>query len=496
MQMKKTFLGFSIGVAFSCVLVIIFLATGVWKRILYPNTDEQVRTRIITPREAGLEPGSALDQQSTRDDNLTTQVLMEEGEVVVAILNRESEEGLAEEQFVVYHTASDAVGPVYLTCISFDAHSMEYRRMWNAPTAATRPETISIYIQDLIGDRNVCVIVTGMNTRYEHTMTIFRPRSLLSRQIPFRKIADLQIDGSIVIQETTRTLAYQQGITSGQSFNIAAYSRDSSSDNILDQLETIYTYNQQSEQYEQTNVTKIPGAQIEQRRLREILSGSPEVFENFLNDLWYYVNPYGAIDTRQYLYFNPSGKEIIFFGDETQQVFEWLRSYPSRLGISVRSRNISISTLLRSIDIELESLESIKIKVFEDVSLKITNITSWDGSYRRAGTASPQTRAPIKPTINALYDSSWGRLQFDTTGEYTLTSGAIERKGRYVFFKADAYDLLEMRPYEGDNTNENRRVYRVEAAGNSVLVLSRVRLGTGTIQQLMEVPVTLTPVEN
>jgi hypothetical protein len=510
--MNRTFIGFSVGVAFSCLLLIIFLATGVWKRILYPNSDEQVRTRIITPREARSDSDSALNQQIAIDDNLTPKVLMEEGEIVIAILNRESEEGLAEEQFVVYHTASDAVGPVYLTCISFDTRSMDYRRMWNAPTAATRPETISIYSQDLVGDRNICIIVTGMNARYEHTMTIFRPRSLYSREIPFRKIAELQIDGSIVIQETTRSLAYQQGITSGQSFNIAAYGYDSSSDNILDQLETIYTFNPGNEQYERASVSRIPGSQIEQRRLREILGGSPGVFENFINDLWYYVSPQGNIDARQYLYFNPSGKEIIFFGDETQQVFTWMNSSPTRYGLYIRSQNISISTLLRFIDIELESLDTIKLRVFEDVRLKITVSTSWDGSYRRASSANPQTaRMPIKPTINALYDSSWGRLQFNPTGEYILTSGATERKGRYVFFKADAYDLLELRPYEAgdlalnigtsantaantENRRDNRMVYRVESTGSS-LILSRVRLGTGTIQQLMEVPITLTPVE-
>jgi hypothetical protein len=494
--MKKLFIYFSIGIAGICLLLIIFLATGLWKKIVYPK-EEHFITKIVTPREAFLTSAAYAAMQMARDENLNTRVPMNVGENVIIILQRESEEGLAEEQYVAYHT-NDAARPVYITCIAYDEKINDYRRMWDLPTAATRPETISLYSQDLIGDRNNCIIVTGMNSKYEHTMTIFKPVNPHRKDIPYKKIAELQIDGSIIIQETGRSLAYQQGITSGQSYTIAAYGHDSSSTNILDQLETIYTYNPRNEQFERTNISRIPGSQIEQRRLREILSGESGVFENFLNDLWYYVNSKGVIDTKQYLYFNPAGREIIFFGDETQQVFQWQNSMPTRYGQYIRSQNISISTLLRFVDIELESLDSIKIRVFEDVRLKISANTSWDGSYRRAGAANIQTaRPPVRRSVNALYDSSWGRLQFYDTGEYVLTSGGITRNGRYVFFKADEVDLLEMRPDEAESQRENRTVYKVESlAVNNTLVLSRVRLGTSGIHDMMELPITLTPIEN
>lgn len=475
-------------------MLIILLATGMWKRIFYPETNDNLRTMIVTP-EASASLTQGQSSQIRWDESLSTKIPMEDGEIVIAILNRESEEGLAEEQIVAY-SRNPAGRGVFITYIAYDEISRSYKRMWDAQTAATRTETISLFSQDLIGDRNNCIIVTGMNNRNEHTMTIFRKSE---RQLPvqaFNKIAEIQIDGSIIIQDTVRSLAYQQGITTGLSYDIAAYGHDRTSSNILDQIETIFSYNPLTDKYEQTRLARVPGSQIEQRRLRELLSGSPGVFENFINDLWYYVSPQGTVDTRQYIYFDPGGREIIFYGDEAQQVFQWQTSMPTGYGIYIRSQNISITTLLRFINIELESLDSIRLRVVEDVRLRIAANTTWDGSYRRAGAAAAKEAvSAIRAGIDALYDSTWGRIRFNSSGEYAITSGtAAERNGRYVFFKVDEQELLELRPEEDNTRGENRMVYRIDSIGNG-LSLTRVRLGTAGIQDLFEQPVILTPVE-
>jgi hypothetical protein len=490
--MKKTFLGFSLGIIIISILLIIFLATGLWRHFFYPEEDGITRTRIIMPGEQSPHPITGHSGVITWNEDINTKVPMEEGEVVIAVLNKESEEGLAEEQFAVFRDAVDS--SMNLTFFRYEESTRGYRRMWNVPVIAARPETISIFSQDLIGDRNNCIVVTGMNAQNEHTMTIFRRSIGQSIHQPYRKIAEIQIAGSIVIREVPRSLAYQQGLARGASHNIASYGHDPLSTNILDQIETIYSFNNSAQQYERTNITRIPGSQIEQRRLRELLSGTPGVFENFIQGLWYYVSPQGTVDTRQYLYFNPARMEIIFFGDEAQQVFRWLVSRPTRFGIFITSQNISISTLRRSIDIQLETLDSIRLLVTEDVRLKIAvSTTTWDGSYRRATAAVMPRQVPqIKNAIDEVYDSLWGRLHFHNTNEYTITSGGNIRRGRYVFFNVDGSDLLEMRPEE---SNEGRMVYRIETVAG-VRILSHVRLSTTGIQDLHEPPITLTPVSS
>ena len=491
--MKRTLLGFSICIALIAVLVIIFLATGSWERFFVKEEEEEIiKTKIVTPQDTAFYSESDAFGQTPLTGSLDTKVPMEVSEIVIAVLNKENEQGISEEQFAVYRNASD-MGTVYITYLDYDSSLRAYRRMWDMPLLASRADTISIYSQDLIGDRNNCIVVTGMNAQNEYTMTIFRRTA---GQRNYRKIAELQIAGSIVIREASRTLAYQQGISRGRSYDIAAYGHDPRSANLLDQIETIYSFNPASQQYEQSSVTRIPGSQHEQRRLRELLGGSPGVFENFIHGLWYYVSPRGTVDTKQYLYFDPAGKEVIFFGDEAQQVFSWLVSTPTRYGLYIRSQNISISTLLRFIDIELESMDRLKIRVTEDVRLKITISTTWDGSYRRAGAAAAANNETQKVTeaADALYDSSWGRLQFFSTGEYTITQGGNIRKGRYVFFNVEGTDLLEMRPDDASESS-SRMVYKIENAAG-VRILSRVRLGTNGIQDLLEPPITLTKIEN
>jgi len=489
--MKKALINSSIIIASLSVLLIILLATGFFNRVIDKESVEDTKTRIVTPRETASISSSDQAGWLIREENLSLKMPLADNETEIAVLNRQSETHQMEEQFVVYRT-NGAATPISLAFIGYDMVQRGYRRMWNTPTAATRSETISLFTQDLIGDRNNCIIVTGMNANNEQTMTIFRHSQGQSTDMEYKKIAELVIAGSIVIQETGRSLAYQQGITRGKSHTLASYGHDSASLNMLDQIETIYAFNPLSEQYEQINVSRIPGSQIEQRRLRELLSGAPGVFENFISDLWYYVTAQGTIDMTQYLYFNPAGKEIIFYGDEAQQVFRWQTSNPTRFGLFIRSQNISISTLLRSIDIELESLDSIRLRVIEDVRLRITANTTWDGSYRRAGAANVrETVSQLQPTIDAAFDSSWGRIHFNSSGEYTITSSVNTRKGRYVFYKVDNNDLLEMRPEVSDS--ENRMVYKTEIAAG-LMILSRVRVGTNGIQDLLEPPVTFTPV--
>jgi hypothetical protein len=307
------------------------------------------------------------------------------------------------------------------------------------------------------------------------------------------------------------------GMARGQSYSITANGRDQESSNILDQVEITYTFNETAGQYEQSRIISIPGAQIEQQRVREIL-GSQRAFEDFIAGLWYYVSPQGTIDVRQYIYFDPISREIIFFADENQQVFIWQNSYSMRYGLNIRSQNISVSTMRRTMDIELESLESVRVKIFEDVRLNFGVNAPWDGSYRKAG--NPQNYASAPPPINsfidAVYDSHLGKLHFFPDGNFELSSGGTVKHGKYAFFYLDDQELLELRNYESRTAEiqliaGSRETYLVEPSAmdeapgagaylvqppRKTIILSRIRLGAMGIQNLREGHITLNLVES
>jgi len=471
------------------------------------NNLERYRTRVIIPSMENDGSGEN-DAWMEHQDEYALKAPLDGEEQFVSALNFDFYNDSIEEQLVAYRSrlapqpgpsAGDplASGQISIAYFSFDEKTGSYRRSWNAPTAASMPGTVSLFTLDLLGDRRDCVILTGMNAEGKHTLTAFHKVEKEDLNQPFVKIAEIQVDGSITIKESERPMAYRQGITKGQPFTILAYGQDSSSDNMLDRIEIEYVYNPSRFFYEQGRITRIPGSQIEQQKVREILSGKPKVFEEFINDLWYHVSPTGAIDRSQYLYFDPGNREIIFYGEDTQQVFSWQNSNSTRYGLYITSQNIAVTTLRRFLDIELESIDSIRMKVFEDVRLKIGVSASWDGSYRRAGKVY-ENDAPARPYIEASYDSSMGRLRFYPNGEYELNSSDQLEKGRYAFFRVNDKELLELRPdrngslHPGQN-NEDRMIYRI-ARNAENLSLSRVRLVPAGIQELQEGQVFLTKV--
>jgi hypothetical protein len=500
---------------------LVFIAAAAGAAFLYfkplqgaEDTENRIRqARVVVPQNMetlGFE-GSGEVERMVYEDAVNAKIALKEGESIVAVLTQDLDGDMVDEQILAHRRALEPDSPVSISYIGFDNALGGYRLIWSAPTVVSRPGTASVYTQDLIGDRSICILVSGMDNNGDQTLTVFRmggaesPRgaeSLRGDSAPqepaFSKIAELRIDGSIQVQEAERSQAYHTGLSGGQSFPIVAYGRDLNSANILDQVERLYTYNETRGIYEQTRTTRIPGSQIEQRRARELLNGGREKFEEFVTGLWYYVSPQGTVDNRQYIYFDPSGGEIIFYGEEIQQVFHWQNSSATRHGLYIASQNISVTTLRRFLDIELESMDSIRVKVFEDIRLKIYVTAPWDGSYRRAETT--ETAAALSgqpnrvlPYIDASYDGSIGRIVFSPDGNYSLASGgSVQKQGRYAFFTLDNQELLELRPLDnGEGARETYRVERDAAEDSGAMTLARIQLGTRGARDMHEAAISL-----
>ena len=520
-------------------VVFVFCALGIGALVIFPaswnvkKNSVEHQARIVIPQNVNTssEDTESSAEQAAREDGISTKLPLEDGEAVVTILNENNDGGAIERQYVAYRNLLEVESPIYLTYIDYNETSRTYKRVWSAQTAATRPGTVSLSTQDLLGDRSICVLLSGLNGLGEHTLTIFRknpPRgqgNTAAKNELFTKIAEIRIDGTISVRETERSQAYQLGVSQGQSFSIAAYGRDFESSNIIDQVEIIYEYNTVNGLFQQKTVTRIPGTQIEQRQVKELL-GNIKSFEDFVTGLWYFVTPQGTIDKRQYIYFDPSSQEIIFYGDETQQVFTWQNSTATRYGIYVASQNISITTLRRSIDIELESLDSIKVKVFEDVRMNIKGVNApWDGSYRKAGppeNSTPKPQQQGNTFIDAYYDSPIGKIHFLSDGTYEINAGTTPRQGNYSFFSLNEEDFLELRSIDprtaetrGQDTQGTlRETYRIDdqnqtadsdpssdsgqsaASPRKSLTLLKVRIGAKGVERTNESSITLTLASN
>jgi hypothetical protein len=479
-----------------------------------PRKNEFYQTRYLNPvqQNVDVDLSNGAGETSAAKENERIKVNLEDGEIVVAVLSEDFDKDGSEEQVIAYRNLLKENNPIYLTYIDYLENTKLYKRVWDALASATRPGTVSLFSKDLTGDRSICIILTGMNGSGEHTMSIFKVIKANQQDgVIINNIANIKIDGTISIIEMERTQAYQLGLTNGASFDIKGRGRDMSSSNEFDQIEITYSYNQKLGRYVQSSVTRIPGAQVEMAKFRKLLSGNASEFEQFIEGLWYRVAPDMSINNSQYIYFDTSGRELIFYDKNTQQVYTWLSSTSTRYGLYVSSQNISVATLRRVMDIELESIDSIRIKVFEDVRMKIGLNAPWDGSYRKSSSAK-KSRDPV-PSVNAYieaaFDSSMGGIVFLPNGEYKIDIFGSTQNGRYTFFMLDNHEYLELLPESTEMSRyanssvaagqARREVYRVRrptggSAGAS-FSLQHVRLSISGVQDFHEDPVILNPVE-
>ena len=184
------------------VLAFIFTTIGIGALFLFPPSwserkeEPEVHPRIVIPHGMPSAPGETLDPLDyiAPEDNMIAWAPLNEGEVLVSVLSGYFG-GYTETQFVAYRNLWEIESPIYLAFINYDEESNSYRRVWRAATAAARPGTARLYTQDLLGDRSVCVLLSGMNNIGEHTLTAFRMNPPGSgEEALFTKIVDIKID--------------------------------------------------------------------------------------------------------------------------------------------------------------------------------------------------------------------------------------------------------------------------------------------------------------
>jgi hypothetical protein len=428
----------------------------------------------------------------TLADTPMTLAPLDEGDVVLALISGTFSRSFGvnvESQIVAHRNALEAESPIHVTFISFDEVLASHRRFWSTETIATNH--ISLQTLDMLGDHSTSILLSGLSDSGEHTLSVFRknPLPLGEGEEPFSILAELVADGSIVISD----------MGEGESHRIRALSRDPASANILDQIELVFAYNPATRLYEELSRMRIPGAQVEGQRVAEILANAG-AFERFAAGLWYLAAPEGGIDYSQYVYFDPIAREIIFSAGGSQQIFRWQNSSLTRNGISISSQNLLVSTLRRIVDVELESLDSIRLRVLEDLRSHTWGNTHWDGSYRKAlifegpVPASPFTGGTF---VEASFDSALlGHLDFFPEGTLRQSVRGEERLGRYAFFYLGGQRYLEMSFSQQGATTESREIFSVQNTESENIILYRVRIGVHGIESQGDFPLLLLKLES
>ncbi|HET7838512.1 MAG TPA: pallilysin-related adhesin [Rectinemataceae bacterium] len=408
----------------------------------------------------------------------------------------QNEGGEGEEQVLTVRKTDRPDGRLFVVVAEYLPTRKTWVRAWEGETLATKLTTFTIQAKDLIGDHILNIVCMGMNEEDEQTVTVFRRNpgtSLLGYTMIFSTAAD-----AIAIGETERSEGYQLGQTNGDSWPVYAFRHDKDSANLLDQVKTSYAWDYKRGAFLKAGEERIPGAQVEHDMVAKVLTGSEKDFESFLQGLWYESGK-GPLDpgTRM-LVFDRQGGSITFYSTESQEVFRWTDSHSTRYGLYVGSQNESVSNLRRLMDLELTGADSISVRVFEDLQMKVDAENRWDGSYRKLPPNLSESLsrgakpAPAMKLAGRFISADGTELEF-ASPRYELRKGQATERGAFTVFGLGDDTVMEFRVQEGGASGSSRRTYGASfsetKSGKQILrrlVLSPARTSLMGLELLQE----------
>jgi len=368
-----------------------------------------------------------------------------------AITGDLNHDGVADQICAVKNVTDSAI---YLVPGIQNPATGEYSRGVPIKTGVTQSRTLLFYIMDIIGDHTDALVYSGMTGENMQLLAVYLPETSTVGKIEYRAVADLRSDGPITIKEISRYEAYDLGVTAGESYPIVTYSSDPDAPQTLDQIERTYQWDKALKRYAKVSETRITGKKIESTLLRQLQGGDVESFKRFLNGLWYRSGS-TAGDSTRYLFFDITEDEFIFNNGVTEEVYQIESIVSRRYGVYLTTRNKSISSIRRLIDVELSAADEIRMKIQEDVKLKIGVASDWDGLYRKmsatptkhvdegdAALATLRERIAASPSWKAEDGSE---IDFTQTG-YVYTGTTASETGIWALLEVQEEPVLQLRP--------------------------------------------------
>jgi len=332
-----------------------------------------------------------------------------------------------------------------------------YSRAAEIETPISQFNTFSFTTLDIIGQHQNALVITGLSDEKQTVMQVYLP-TITRQNMTLEKIADFSTEGTLFIQESSRSDAYSLSQANGESFPIIENCPDpEAGSNSMDQLQITYKWNPLTRYYERTNIQKIPGKTINAQELSKILDGTVETFSKFLDGLWYKSS--GNNTVMRYVFFDTENNEVVCFENESQEVYSINTSWMRRNGITMTTDNKSMSALSRNFAITLVSTDEIKIKATDDLKMTIGEETIWDGNYKKQDdknlnkdekAISTKYTEILKTSLNKWtlsYENisdAFGTITVDKN-QWTLDSNGITYKGVFTEVEELGTIMLEFR---------------------------------------------------
>ena len=327
-------------------------------------------------------------------------------------------------------------------------------------TPVSQVRTFACTGMDVIGNHKNSLVYQGVDDKGRIILKIFNGKTDKNGKFSLALIGEFEADGTIFIQQDQRPESYELSKTKGASFPVWVYtsenSEGSSESALLDQIQTMYEWNEQEQFYQPVKTVRVAGNRVAAKELAKIQDGTVATFGKFLDGLWYKTENSGK--SIRYIFFDYTNSEIIFEFEDSEEVYSWLNSNLRRNGIYFSAVNKSIENLQRRFDISLVNIDEIRIKLQDDVRMLISESTSWDGNYKKFISADVSKEKGVieNESLKLLLEqknwiSSNDEAVFLFVGSsYVAQIGKNVQTGRFVVTEVAGNQLLQFRSSSDD----------------------------------------------
>ncbi len=442
------------------ILSFIFIAGGSG-----PNNSGAPKTSVPRTGKQEYPEGSNYSEDGIYDnqEQIVPVFPLETGEVFIQAVNADINMDGTYDQICALRQITDS--RIYIVCAIQNPVTGIYSRLDPLRTEVTQARTLLMYLADITGEQKNSLVYSGMNSDNLQVLGVYLVEELENKrnskdsQISFKEILNISADGSITVEEIPRSDAYNLGLANGDSYPVVSYSSvqdENSGDQNFNQMQRTYRWDQEQRIYTLASEKIISARNSGTRVLRKLSEGGVPAFSEFLRGLWYKDSLNAE---SQQIFFNLEDEEIIFKEEATEEIFRTENISARRYGVYLITKNSLISNIRRLIDIEIIGVDEIKIRVTDDVRLKIGVGSMWDGTYRKLKnftTLQSDDEAVIFTDKIEKPGSKWtddaGNSYSFVNGNYTYTGPVNSETGKYAVYLIQGEPVMQMKRHKSGET--------------------------------------------
>ncbi|MCK5673965.1 MAG: pallilysin-related adhesin [Spirochaetales bacterium] len=408
-------------------------------------------------------------------NNKKPKVTLDPDDFLIDLIDTNLDLDSHDEQILIVKNNSISDSLVRILVADFDNIINSYSVSWEGVTGSDNISSLSITLNDITGDHNLEIICSGTDLDGKETLNIYRRTpSEGGIVLHFTEILNLTVDGNIEIKEVQRLQTYQTGTSDGISFPIVITTTDQESENILDLIEETWFWRNQESEYKLISRVKIPGAEIEDNKLKELYRNNRNYFRTFLDGPWMLSRNENSLSYQNpIVYFDTKKEQVVFSNDDFLEIYIWESSSKTLSNtLQLTCKNDLVPFLDVTIFVKVLDLNTISLR-FRDNSIRNSRNAEnqvWTGNYFKLN---PEIQKNLIDEFRSVSSDSTipvlsGYYKSDTGDEFSFNSPNFTLKTENQFLKGGFYlfdnghKIAEFKMLDNNNLVENILTYKYD----------------------------------